>query len=437
MKLICTLAFLFCISSTGTCQHSTSYFCGFCHKGPYYDYSLALAHTCSVHNWGCASTYTVPAGPSPEELRRMRDEKDVKEASEYANDKGIECYNKRDWNCAIKYFRESLDYDPDYGDASYNLKRAIEESRKEEEARIRTMIKEKPVEKPVVELPKPKIPNETEVRNNLLQTIKNDKANYNRQLQKLMNDVSKINVPSPVTRKKIHEGVILGLFNTDEKNAITDTSKHVTSAFKDGKEYKKDEFFATSDEISSKELLRGVVDNSYLGEYTLNTEHGKKLIERLQGTEFDRLIAHSNGATVSEALIRKGVIKVNELNIIGGDRSLINNISLRELVATGKVKRIVVWINPGDIIPIGSSAGLFSPLAGARDQYLSAAASYFSTMITGNNKGGDTRIEYRTLKGPQYEGQEIKFGKDVFDAHGLEVYQRNIKKYFQEKAANN
>ena len=61
-----------------------------------------------------------------------------------------------------------FDYDPDYGDASYNLKKALEERKKEEDARIRSMITEKPVEKPVVELPKPKIPNET-VQNNLLQ----------------------------------------------------------------------------------------------------------------------------------------------------------------------------------------------------------------------------------------------------------------------------
>ena len=431
MKFLTLFVVAISICLEGHTQNIT-YFCSFCHKGPYNTYEAARQHTCANHNWGCPAAAVVPTGPTPEELKKMREEKDLKEASEDANDKGIECYKKRDWACAIKFFMEALDYDQQNGDAEYNLKKAKEEAYKEEEARIRTMI----IEQNVVKPPKLQQPGDEDIRNGFLRAISNDSFNYNRQLQKLMNDVSKIKVPPPKLPRKIHEGVILGLFNTDEKNAITDTSKHVVSSFT-GKGYKKDEFFATSDQLSAKELLRGVIDNSYLGEYTLNTDHGKKLVERLQGTQFDRLIAHSNGATVSEALIRKGVITVNELNIVGGDRSLINNVGLQELITTGKVKRIVVWINPGDVIPYGSSAGLMSPLAGARDQYIGAAASYFSTMLSGQNKGGDSKVEYRFLKGPQYEGQELKFGKDVFDAHGLEVYQRNMQKYFEVTGQKN
>lgn len=41
-------------------------------------------------------------------------------------------------------------------------------------------------------------------------------------------------------------------------------------------------------------------------------------------------------------------------------------------------------------------------------------------------------MEYRRLEGNNYkEGQELKAGKDVFDAHGLGVYMRNIKTYFK------
>jgi hypothetical protein len=258
-------------------------------------------------------------------------------------------------------------------------------------------------------------------------SIQEDSTHYKNQLQKLMNDVSRINVPSPGSGKKIHEGIILGLFNTNEVSAITDKNKSVTSAFTE-KKYNPGEYFSTSDKVSAKELLRGVVDNSYLGEYTLNTEYGKKLIEKLEGTKFDRLIAHSNGATVSEALIRKGVITVDELNIIGGDRSLINYFGYNELVSSGKVKRVVVWVNPGDIIPYGTTAGLLAPtMAG---HYLKTAEDYLVAKFTGETKGGDAGVEYRFLKGPQYKGQDLKFGKDVFDAHGLEVYEYNMKQYF-------
>ena len=68
-----------------------------------------------------------------------------------------------------------------------------------------------------------------------------------------------------------------------------------------------------------------------------------------------RLTAHSNGATIAEALVRQGVITVDELNIVGGDRSLANVSELQDLLDSGKVKRVRVWINPGDPVPSISS----------------------------------------------------------------------------------
>jgi len=205
---------------------------------------------------------------------------------------------------------------------------------------------------------------EKQVKETILKTIQGDSIYYKSQLRRIMSEVDKIYVPAPPKPKVIHEGIILGLKNTQEINAV----KRIRSPFT-GKAYKDDEFFATSDDTTWKEFIRGAIDNSYLGEYTLNTEWGKKLVAKLDGTHFNRLIAHSNGATVSEALIRKGVITVDELNIVGGDRSLINHFGYNELIASGKVKRVVVWLNPGDLIPYGSSAGLFSTLIVPKNKY--------------------------------------------------------------------
>lgn len=418
MKLLFLVLLLSLARGEFVNAQTVTYFCGFCHKGPYSSYEAARAHTCATHSWGCA--YSAPQGPPPpsaEELRRMRESKDLKEAAQDANDKGAECYKKRDWACAIRYFKEALDYDPDDADATYNLEKAQQAARKEEEDRVRTMIVTKPMEVKH---------EESSVSQVLFETVRKDSAHYKSQLQRLMNDVSKIKVPAPAVPKHIHEGVILGLFNTNDSNAIK--RKGAVSPFT-GKAYKANEFFATSDNLTAKELLRGVVDNSYVGEFTLNTEYGRKLIEKLQDTKFDRLIAHSNGATVTEALIRKGVIKVDELNIVGGDRALINYFGLNELITSGKVKRVVVWINPGDLIPYGTSAGLFSPLHGARDQYIKTATDYFKAKLTGTGKGGDTGVEYRFLAGENYGGQTFSFGKDIFNSHGLEVYTNNMSKY--------
>jgi len=103
-----------------TNAQTVTYYCGFCRKGPYYTYEAAREHTCATHNWGCTPATVIPAGPSAEELKKMREEKDLKEASIDANDRGAECYKQRDWACAIKYFKEALDLDPDNDDAIYN-----------------------------------------------------------------------------------------------------------------------------------------------------------------------------------------------------------------------------------------------------------------------------------------------------------------------------
>ena len=94
-----------------------------------------------VSGCGPSGGYTPqPAGPTPEEIRRQREEKDLSEAAEDANDHGVEFYNKGDWGNAIKYFREALEYSPDNQDYRHNLQRAqqkasdAEAKRRQEEA---------------------------------------------------------------------------------------------------------------------------------------------------------------------------------------------------------------------------------------------------------------------------------------------------------------
>ncbi len=59
---------------------------------------------------------SVPRGPSAEEIRKQREAKDLNEAAEDANDKGVDFYKRGDWANAAKYFREALEYDPDNSD---------------------------------------------------------------------------------------------------------------------------------------------------------------------------------------------------------------------------------------------------------------------------------------------------------------------------------
>jgi hypothetical protein len=261
--------------------------------------------------------------------------------------------------------------------------------------------------------------------------VKQDKKRYRSQLQRLMNEADHIKVPPPTVPKRIHDGVMLGLYDPQSEVDVT-----LKSPFT-GKLYDKQAVFATTDSKGASEIIRGLLDNHYLGQYTINTSYGEDLIGRLTGTHFDRLLAHSNGATVAEALIRRDIITVDELDIAGGDRSLINKLGLQELIQSGKVKRIVVWVNPGDIVPPGSSTLLPTPAGATGGVPLTTTALYFAELLSAENKGGQSKVEYRWLNGNHFKGQRLPmhFDSTFFDAHKLKTYTDNISIYFHDKKA--
>jgi tetratricopeptide (TPR) repeat protein len=352
-----------------------------------------------------------PPGPTKEEL----EQKDLKEASDDFVDKGNKYYKKSEWGKAVAYYKKALTYSPENDEAHDKLKKAqnkiaAEKARlaaAEEEAR-RLYVEQRDT------------------------TIEQDRQNYNRQLQKLMVEADHITVPSPYSGH-IREGFILGLFDTQE---AADALARVPSPFT-GKLYNKEEVFPSTDSQLAHEALRGLYDNKSIGEYSLNTEYGKRLVEKLTGAQFDRLMAHSNGATIAEALIKKGIIKVNELNVMGGDRSLINRFGYQNLIDSGKVKRVVVWINPGDVIPIGSSLQYVTPAGGVNVVPLLTSAEHAANQLTGTHRGGDAAVEYRLLKGPEYAGQTINLDKTIFEAHDLvRSYLPNIGSYFKSHSSN-
>lgn len=80
----------------------------------------------------------VYSGPSQEDLRRQREQKDSREAADDANDRGADFYDKGDWEKAASYFKEALEYDPDNADIRSNLSRAqhkLQEARATEAGR--------------------------------------------------------------------------------------------------------------------------------------------------------------------------------------------------------------------------------------------------------------------------------------------------------------
>lgn len=370
------------------------------------------------------------------------------------NNKGIAAYNSRDWNKAISHFKKALKFLPNDGNIQANLNNAIAQRDYAENAAERAKAAAAAREQYQRELAAYNLAVEAkkEADRMFLDKLNRDLTTYNAQLRKLENEVSHVPSLTPKPTRVIHEGVMLGLKNTQSANSIIGLASPWSK-----KPYQSDDIFATTDDLSNMELLRGFLDNNYLGEYTLSTPYGQQLIERIRGTHFDRLVAHSNGATVAEALIRRGIITVNELNVMGGDRSFVNFGGWNELITSGKVARVVVWVNPGDPVPFGTTVlpllnalkdrtvldmvieGKPLPLnalekmqEGAKlKEYARNLASFVADRIKGDNKGG-AMAEYRILKGPGYKGQFVLGKDEMLEAHDSGNYNYNVAKKLDE-----
>ena len=267
-----------------------------------------------------------------------------------------------------------------------------------------------------------------------------ERKKLDERMNKLQKDLA-YKVPALKGRELVHEGVILG-FGTDPTEADNMFLKGV-SPF-NGKSYQqmKNEAeqaakegrqvggalvvsFGTLGQKGSYlnnaiEFGRAVQDHFSVGEHSLNTPQAKAALAQLNGKEFDRLIAHSNGASVTEALIRNDVIKVNELNIVGGDGSLLRGHEYQELVDSGKVKRVVVWINVNDPIPGVTSLDQLKLAERSVN-----AAEHLSKKILGDLAAGDTKVKYHLMIGPTNKEKPY----DIFYPHYVqEGYYPNIAK---------
>ncbi|MFI5148730.1 MAG: hypothetical protein ACHQRM_03290 [Bacteroidia bacterium] len=257
-------------------------------------------------------------------------------------------------------------------------------------------------------------------------TIKADLENYKKQLTVLTDYFRKARVVSPANHTVIQEGLIRGLYSGSEENEIKNGA--LKSPFT-SQEFGKGECFDAMEPKTNTELTEGFKTNHFLATYNLNSEFGKNMVMELNGTHFKRLIAHSQGAVVAEALIRAGVISVEELDVLGGDRCLLNVKGLNELISTGKVKRILLWLNPGDVIP-GTSASFFSEgESPARNTYLNTINDYLDYCSGIQGKILNNKVEFRELKGNQFHGQAMDTNHTLA-GNSLSLYFNNIITYF-------
>jgi tetratricopeptide (TPR) repeat protein len=75
---------------------------------------------------GGSAAPAAPVGPSPEELHARAEAKDLDEAAQDADDKGVAAYKRGDYPTAIQYFTKAIGYNPDDDVLRRNLARARE-----------------------------------------------------------------------------------------------------------------------------------------------------------------------------------------------------------------------------------------------------------------------------------------------------------------------
>jgi hypothetical protein len=128
--------------------------------------------------------------------------------------------------------------------------------------------------------------------------------------------------------------------------------------------------------------------------FSLSSHKAKEELNKLKNKRFNRVIAHSNGATVVECLINDSLIEVKELNIIGGEKSLVNGQALQRLLDNGSVKRLVVWVKLDD--PAIWITSLEDDKISERTQNF---ISYKTKIDKNGTKVENSKVEYKYILG--------------------------------------
>lgn len=177
---------------------------------------------------------------------------------------------------------------------------------------------------------------------------------------KIRQELTKINTKKQKTKTSFNEGVVLSMYAEQEAGTLEDSLK---SPFT-GVTYKEMNANRQKNMTDSGVVIVSFVmpkqqndpleaasrrDDHVPSEvFSLAGPNAKTELTKLKDKNFNRLIAHSNGATVVECLLNDSLIEVKELNIIGGEKSLLNGQALQQLLDNGTVKRIVIWIKLDD-----------------------------------------------------------------------------------------
>jgi hypothetical protein len=210
-----------------------------------------------------------------------------------------------------------------------------------------------------------------------------DLKERNSTMEQLARNLDKTKVPSPFP-PPIKEVFFMGTGHSQEE-ADALMQKHFRSPI-DDKPY--DKIFAFGKKGDIKDLVTRSGPDNVKADRDLLSDETTGRLEPLRNAHIDRLVAHSNGATVAEVLIRNDFITVKELYLMGGDRSLTNLNGLEKL-AKDKGIKITVFANPGD--PVVTVPKLSEVMPGMGPVSPSKMAEQLTYKIMGLHSQGQER----------------------------------------------
>ncbi len=200
--------------------------------------------------------------------------------------------------------------------------------------------------------------------------IVDEKIKFKQDKVKIRQELTKINIKKQKTKTSFNEGVVLSMYAEQETDKILEdtlTSPFTGITYKEMNAANRQQNMTDSRVVIVSFVMQKIVndpmevasrrdDHVRAETFSLAGPKTKTELIKLKDKKFNRLIAHSNGATVVECLINDSLIEVTELTIIGGEKSLLNGQALQQLLDNGTVKRVVVWIKLDDptiwIIPL-------------------------------------------------------------------------------------
>lgn len=171
---------------------------------------------------------------------------------------------------------------------------------------------------------------------------------YDRRLtNRLRYEMDHVRVPSPARRARFQAVLFLGTGNSPAE-ALAALREKTPNPFT-GRPF--DNVLAFGKAGFAADLPRAIEDHA-LAEAGLLSQESMTHLNELRGARIEEVVAHSNGATVAEMLIRNDLILgVKRFSILGGDAALLKLPQLQAL-AIEKGIQIRVYANQGDVVPL-------------------------------------------------------------------------------------